>query len=284
VARAEPPTFDLVVATVDRVEEPERLLASLERQTHRGFRVLLVDQNADERLEPVVRRHEGLDVTRLRSGRGLSAARNAALTHLQADIVAFPDDDCVYADDLLERVAHRFESEPALDGLTGREVDAGGDSSPSWDRSGGALTRANLWNRAISFSIFLRRTLVERIGAFDEQLGLGAGTAWSSGEEIEYLVRAVGGGARIEYDPSIAVTHDGSDARRPLAAVGRRDGASVGYILRKHGYPLPTVARMLVRPAGGVALAVLRRDRDTARFHAETLRGRVTGYRAAAAR
>ncbi len=44
---------------------------------------------------------------RLRSPRGLSRARNEALPRLEADVVAFPDDDCEYPDDLLERVAAR---------------------------------------------------------------------------------------------------------------------------------------------------------------------------------
>jgi hypothetical protein len=37
--------FDLVVATVDRVEELRRLLDSLIARTYRAFRVLIVDQN-----------------------------------------------------------------------------------------------------------------------------------------------------------------------------------------------------------------------------------------------
>jgi len=280
VAAAEPPTFDLVVATVDRADELDRFLGSLERQTLRSFRVLLVDQNGDDRLDAIVGRHAGLELVRLRSSRGLSAARNVGLAHLGADLVAFPDDDCVYEDDLLERVARRFADERALDGLTGREVGADGASSASWSRDAARLTRENLWNRAISFAIFLRRTLVERVGGFDEQLGLGAGTAWSSGEEVDYLVRAVAAGARIEYDPTLVVRHDAKAADR--SALGRRDGASIGYILRKHGYGLPTVAKMLVRPAGGAALAALRGDAAAARFHAQTLRGRLDGYRAAA--
>jgi hypothetical protein len=54
-------------------------------------------------------------------------------------------------------------------------------------------------------------------------------------------------------------------------------------VLRKHGYPSRTVARMLVRPAGGILAAVAHRDRDRARFHLGTLRGRILGYRHAAA-
>jgi glycosyltransferase involved in cell wall biosynthesis len=253
-------TFDLVVATADRVDELDRLLDSLQRQTHRDLRVLVVDQNDDDRVAGVLARHQGLQVERLRAPRGLSRARNEALPHVQADVVGFPDDDCIYPDDLLERIAARLESEPALDGLTGRE--------PTWTIGAATLTRDNLWNRGISFAIFLRRDVVESVGAFDEGLGLPA----SSGEEIDYLIRAVDAGARIEYDPSLVVEHPAKDVA--LAAMGARDGASIGYILRKHGYPLRVVTRMLVRPAAGIVL-----DPRRARFHLETARGRLRGYR-----
>jgi glycosyltransferase involved in cell wall biosynthesis len=246
-------TFDLVVATIGRVDELAALLASLERQTHKDFRVLVVDQNEDDRIVPVL---DGRAV-RLRSPRGLSRARNAALPELTADVVAFPDDDCIYPPDLLERVADRIGD---LDGVTGRE--------PWWTAERATLTRENLWNRAISFTIFLRREVVERVGDFDEALGLPS----SSGEEIDYLIRALDTGARIEYDPTLVVVHPPKPV--DLTAVGQRDGASIGYILRKHGYPRRVVARMLVRPAAGAVL-----DPRRAGFHLSTLRGRIRGYR-----
>jgi GT2 family glycosyltransferase len=143
------------------------------------------------------------------------------------------------------------------------------------------LTRENLWNRAISFTIFLRAPLVARVGRFDEQLGVGGRSPWGSGEEIDYLVRAVDAGARIEYDPGVVVTHPDKrvspSARRSL---GSRDGASVGYILRKHSYSKRMVGRMFVRPLGGALVALARRDRGQAAFHLSTLRGRLLGYRA----
>jgi GT2 family glycosyltransferase len=274
------PSFDLVVATVDRVAELERLLASLEAQTHRDLRVLLVDQNEDDRLESILREERPFDLVRLRSERGLSRARNAALGEISGDLVAFPDDDCVFAPGLLEQVARRFASDPALDGLTGRAVDETGRSSRSWARDPKSLTRENLWNRAISFTIFLRAQLVARVGHFDEQLGLGVATPWASGEEIDYLVRALDAGARIEYDPSLVVTHpDRRVSPTALRSLGNRDGASVGYILRKHGYPKRVVGRMLIRPVGGALVALARRDRAQAGFHLSTLRGRLLGYR-----
>jgi GT2 family glycosyltransferase len=273
-------SFDLVVATVDRTDQLGRLLDSLDGQSHGAFRVLLVDQNEDDRLDAVLRRRPTLKLLRLRAPRGLSRARNAGLERIAADLVAFPDDDCVFAPDLLARVAQRFADQPALDGLTGRAVDNEGQSTPSWGREAAVLTRENLWNRAISFTIFLRRSVVDRVGEFDERLGLGAEGPWSSGEETDYLVRALDAGARLEYDPSLVVLHEDKVlSPRALQSVAARDGASIGYILRKHGYPARTVGRMLLRPLGGSLIALARRDPARARFHLSTLRGRVLGYR-----
>jgi glycosyltransferase involved in cell wall biosynthesis len=282
VARDQLQSFDLVVATVDRVEAPRRLLASLEHQTHQAFRVLLVDQNPDGRLDELVDRRGSPPVVRLRAPRGLSRARNVGLEHLQAELVAFPDDDCTYPEDLLELVAQRFAADPTLDGLTGRAADADGRTSRSWARDAAELTRENLWNRAISFTIFLRASAVAAVGGFDEQLGLGSGLPWSSGEETDYLVRAVDKGMRVVYDPDLVVLHDDKTySPDALRTVGAREGASVGYILRKNGYSARTVGRMFARPFGGAVVAFTRGDTAQALFQLSTLRGRLRGYRAA---
>ena len=268
------PSFDLVVATVGRRDELARFLESVAAQDYPAARVLVVDQNDDERLDPVLNASP-VDIVRLQAPRGLSRARNVALGQLEADVVGFPDDDCVYPPELLRSLGERFAREASLDGVTGRAAGFDGVSSASWRPDAARLGRDDLWNRAISFTIFLRRSVVEAVGAFDEELGLGAGTPWHSGEEIDYLVRAVDAGARVEYDPAVVVHHD---VREDTPEVGRRDGASVGYILRKHGYPPRMVGRMLVRPVGGTLVALAHRDGDGARYQLETLRGRIGGY------
>jgi GT2 family glycosyltransferase len=274
------PSFDVVLATVGRVTELERFLTSLEAQAYERLRLLVVDQNLDDRLEDVLARHGKRDLVHLRSEPGLSRARNRALNEISADLVAFPDDDCIYPPELLQRVARRFAEEPSLDGLTGRAVDRDGRSEATWKRDAARLTDTNLWNRAISYTIFLQREVVERVGPFDEQLGLGSGNAWSSGEEIDYLVRAIRAGARIEYDPGLTVIHEPPRlSPSEQRSRGYRDGASLGYVLRKHRHPKSEVARRLVRPIGGALLSLVRLDFAQARFHLANLRGRFAGLR-----
>lgn len=284
--------FDLIVATVDRSDDLTALLDSLAMQTHTAFRVLVVDQNDDDRVESVLAARPEIDTVHLRSPRGLSRARNVALAELRTeleafrgDVVAFPDDDCRYAPHLLEWVARRFASEPDLGGLSGRPVAADGAAVGRWPDRRTRVTPDNVWHTANSHTIFLRREVVDRVGAFDESLGLGSETLWASGEEIDYVVGALRLGVRIEYDPSLVITHPVRPVTPDeLVALGRRDGASVGYVLARNGYPVRRVARMLVRPIVGAALSLVLLDRTRARFHAATLEGRLRGLRAGARR
>jgi GT2 family glycosyltransferase len=282
VAEAAPDLrFDLVVATVDRTDDLAALLGSLDMQTYRAFRLVVVDQNDDDRVERALAAHPELDVLRVRSARGLSRARNVALASLEADLVAFPDDDCVYVPDLLARVAARFASDPRLDGLCGRPLDPDGRATGRWPSAAQRIRPDTVFHTAISHTIFLRRPVVERTGAFDERLGLGAGTPWGSGEEIDFLVRALRDGARLAYDPSIVITHPakhvGADE---LVALGRRDGRALGYVLAANRYPPRTVLRLLLRPLlGAVAFGALL-DTTRARFQLATLAGRLRGLAA----
>jgi glycosyltransferase involved in cell wall biosynthesis len=275
-----PPTFDLVVATVGRAEELARLLDSLERQTHPAQRIVVVDQSGGADVAALLERRTTLALVRLEAEPGLSRARNEGLRHVTADVVAFPDDDCAYPDDLLERAGRFLRERPAVDVLTGRTADRDGRASPRWHPAG-VVRVEDVWHAGNSAAMFVRRRVLEEIGPFDERLGLGAGTPWTSSEEIELLVRALLAGARVEHDPTLVVEHALRDPDPgALAALGRRDGGGVGFVLGLHGLGARVDARMFTRPLGGAALALARGDTARARFHLETWRGRLRGYRA----
>ena len=277
----ERPSFDLVLPTLGRTASLRQFLDGLEAQSLREFRVLIADQNRDDRVERTLIQYPELNVLRLDTPPlGLSSARNAALSHLEADIVAFPDDDCVYPPGLLETVAGRFDAESRLDGVVGMAVDAHGEPSAAsrWDESGGPLTLHNVWRRAVSITIFLRRHVVEQVGQFDESLGLGSGTRFQSGEEVDYLIRALRRGSRLEYDPSIRVVHpQGPADGAAVAQIAARNGLAMGRLLRRHYGPVFSLY-MIGRAGGGALRAAATRDRPQWIVHSNALRGRLTGY------
>ena len=275
--------FSLVLSTVDRTDEVKQFLSFLDSQTHRQFEVIVVDQNKDGRLLPVLEPYEKkFSIVRCTSEPGLSRARNVGLKYVAGDIVAFPDDDCRYPPELLERVATFLGNHPDVGGVTGRILTSnpGQVGTARFDKKAGLLTQANIWHRANSIGIFLRRKVAEKIGGFDEALGVGAGTLWGGGEDIDFPLRAVKSGFKIYYMPDLYVFHP-SPPEHDYSRLADRAygyGAGIGRVWRKHNYPLWLVAYYLLRPLGGACLSFITGDKDKACYYIAAFRGRFKGW------
>ena len=278
--------FSLLLATIERTEEVERFLASLEAQDYPEVELIVIDQNPDDRLVPILQRYEErFEIRRVHSARGLSRARNVGLEHARGDVVGFPDDDCWYPPGLLAWVARFLSEHPDYAGVTGRSVHESG-SSPMirFDREAGLLSKWNVWRRAGSYTMFFRSSLVRAVGPFDETLGLGAGTPWEGGEDIDYPLRALAAGFQIYYHPGLHVFHPDPFAVldwNALADRGFRYGAGIGRVWRKHAFPKPRVAAYLLRPLVGSGLSLCLGRWGRARYHWRSFLGRAKGWLAA---
>lgn len=279
----------LVLATLNRTLEVKHFLETLSHQTYRDFEVIVVDQNLDDRLVPILESFKDhFPIIHLRSTPGLSHARNVALAHISGDMVAFPDDDCAYPPTLLEQVAQFFTKHTEWNGLTGQSVNQQGQDSARLDHQSGQITPFNVWRRGISYTIFLRKEVVVKTGFFDESLGVGANTPWGSGEETDYLLRAIDDG--LYYNSNIMVIHpikaEPSEIARPIetAKPQQRHVKTYSYamgrgrVLRKHNAPLWFVIYNWTRPLAGVTLSLLRGRSQEARSHWATFQGRVQGW------
>jgi glycosyltransferase involved in cell wall biosynthesis len=273
--------FSLIMPTVGRTSEPQRFLASLRAQSYRGFELIVVDQNPDDRLEKLLASYaDEFPVLHLRTtGRGASRARNTGMEYAGGCVVAFPDDDCWYPPDLLGHAARFFADHPELDGLTGRSVDESGRTSMNrFDARPGPVNRSNVLIRAIEYTVFLRRESTMAV-PFDEGLGAGAGTAWGAGEATDYLLRLLDRGVSLHYDPQLVVFHrqvvppyNGEAARKAYAY-----GRGMGHVLRRHRMPLWIQAVYPVRALGRAALSLAELEFAKAAYHWSTFVGRSRG-------
>jgi glycosyltransferase involved in cell wall biosynthesis len=279
--------FSLIVATRGRTRELSELLDSLTAQgrPRDALEVIVVDQNGDERLAPVVAEHAGrLDLRRRRSAVANAChARNLGIAEAGGEVVAFPDDDCLYPPGVLDRVEAAFAADPSLQVLTGPAASpAGGLGSGRWRRDAGPITASNVWTSVIEFNLFLRRETALALGGFDARLG--PGTEWGSAEGNDLVLRAVRAGHRAAYDPELRILHPDKRltevARERAALYGR----GLGFVLRRHGVPAAVWLPYLVRPMGGVALSLLRGRTGDAGYYWGSLTGRLRGLRAPAAR
>jgi glycosyltransferase involved in cell wall biosynthesis len=274
--------FSLVVGTIKRTVQLDRLLGSLAMQSCQDFELIVVDQNRDDRVLDRLKAYEGkFPIVHLRSAVGLSKARNAGLGVARGDIISFPDDDCWYPEDLLEKVADFFSKHPEFDGLTGRSVDlTGEDTVGIYIKEEGLVSLRDVWRKAVAFSMFLTRESTRKAGGFDEGLGPGAGTIYQGAEDIQYLIGVLKAGCRVFYSPRIRVYHE-----NPLVGYGPlvvergySYGSGHGRVLRREGYPMEAVAAALIRPLGGTILSLLTGRFRKGLYHFAIFRGRLRGW------
>ncbi len=274
-------SFSLVVATRGRDAELAALFDSLLAQGRSDVEVIVVDQNADERLAPVIAAYEGrLPLLWRRSAVANAChARNLGLGLARGGIVGFPDDDCTYPPGLLDRISAAFAADPALALLTGPAASPeGGLGSGRWRAEAGAITAANVWTSVIEFNLFLRREVALAMGGFDERLG--PGTPYGSAEGNDLVLRAVRAGHAARYEPGQLVVHP--DKRLTPVAVERAAlyGRGLGFVLRRHAVPAGIWLPFLIRPLGGALLGLARGRVLAARYYWATLRGRLAGFTA----
>jgi glycosyltransferase involved in cell wall biosynthesis len=273
------PRFSLVMATRGRSAEIGAFLDSLRAQCRGDVEMIVVDQNADDRLVPVLAPHaERVPIRHIRSAVAKADhARNLGLRAARGGIVGFPDDDCLYPRGVLAQVERDFAADPTLAILTGPAASpAGGLGSGRWRGDAGAITPRNVWTSVIEFNLWIRRDVALALGGFDE--GMGPGTKLGSCEGNDLVLRAMAAGHRATYDPTLRVVHP--DKRLTDVALDRARlyGRGFGFAMRRHGMPLSTWLPFAIRPLGGVALSLAKlRPRD-ALYYAHTLAGRAEGF------
>jgi glycosyltransferase involved in cell wall biosynthesis len=272
--------FSLVLATVHRVTELERMIASLAAQTYRNFELILVDQNSDDRLIPIVERWKGdLQLIHLRTGPGLSSARNLGLTFTRGELVGFPDDDCWYPEDCLMQVSEWFERfrEYSLLSTCSRD-ETGGEVASRWPRRSCVIDRQSVLMTCTTFCLFVRRQSVLDAGGFDEEMGPGSRTPFQAAEDLDLALRVIAGGKYGWFEKSIFVHHPRKDAASAPVERAFHYGVGFGYLLRKHHYGVQVWLYHVLRAFAGVVRALFCSRFREARFYWNSARGRIAGY------
>jgi glycosyltransferase involved in cell wall biosynthesis len=274
--------FSLIMVTGGRTTEVAAFMEALCAQTFRDFELIVVQQNTDDRLSEILARYEDKFPLRvIRSlPRQINHSRHLGTTMACGEILAFPDDDCLYPPDLLRAVDARFRATGAArpDILSGIAVSPEGHiGSGRWHDRGGTISVQTVWTSAIEFNLFIRRRLYETIGGFDRAMGLG--TPFASGDAQDLILLAMRAGGVAVYDPDLRVIHP--DKRLTAVAVERAFayGAGVGFVLRKHRMPLSVCLTFLLRPLGGTVLSLVRGQTLGARYYWRTFCGRLSGLR-----
>lgn len=277
-------TFAAIVATKGRSDELGRLLISLRSQTYPVAEIIIVDQNNDDRVGRIVRRFGDLPIKLVSATAvvGVNASRNLGLNFCHSEFVFFPDDDCWYPIDTVERVNEYFKlsgydvivGRPTEEG-TGRTINGRFLSKPQ------PVNRDSVWFTQIEWLSFFRSTAIIGVHGFDEAVGPGAGTPWGGHEIQDLSLRLIDNECKVFYDPSLTGHHAEvtliSDGRSGLLK-GQAYARGHGYVLAKNGYPLKSAIYWSARPCFTAVRSIITGKPREASYAFSIAASRLSGY------
>jgi glycosyltransferase involved in cell wall biosynthesis len=228
------------------------LFASIVRQERSDVEVIVVDQNDDERVTPLLEAlSPELSIVHLRfSEKNVSAARNAGMMVASGEIIAFPDDDCWYPPHLLNEVdawfrEHRNYTVFAVGALD----EAGICSGNRWIQSACDITPLNGLRTTFCSSLFISDLARSREVLFDPQV--------IRGEETDFVLRLLATGLRGRFDRTLHICHPRRDMLSGTVSRARAVsyGAGMGRLVRRHSLGSLWIALLLYDLARAIAIS-----------------------------
>ncbi len=267
--------------TLNRVDDVRRFMHALDAQSFRDLELIVIDQNADDTLRQVLAPYlKKFPIKHVQTYQpiGAVAARNMGAQLMSGEVLAFPDDDCFYEPDFLQRVDAELNAHPDWDGLTGNVV----GMENYYSKRPAFISRFKVWWQGLEFTLFYRKAIVNKIGLMDPAFGPGAKTPWGAGEGSDYILRAIEAGFKIFYDPSLKVHHPGpltnprNDAAEAKCVYGYSMGK--GHVLHKHHFPFWYVLYLAARPLARALGNLLALRWSKAAISISVTKGVLIGY------
>lgn len=256
--------ISLVLATLGRDWEVADFLKSLLFQTYKDFEVIVIDQNRDGKIDALLEpfkavldlRHIKVDFT------GNARARDYGIGLAQGRIVAFPDDDCAYDGDVLEKVVAEFSRRERLAILVAGSY----DFSSTRFSIGVNSRKAGYFNRfrmmGVEFTQFFDLQRVDR-RQFHLDHDFGIGSKYAGAEGFELLYRLLRAGGSAFYTPEIKIFHPDKDHYKLGTSRMLMYSTGIGAYIRKFANQHDAfilyyiVRKMFVAPMLKMLLALL---------------------------
>lgn len=230
-----PVTLAVVVCSRDRPDQLQRSLRALRIQDTDDIVVIDSASTTSATAEVAA----AADVRCVRADLpGLAHARNVAMRATTTDVVAFTDDDCEPEPGWATAIRAQFDASEADDerlGFTVGRVLAAGDGEPvsvvldAFPRTYRKADDPSHIGHGANLAV--RRDCWDALGGFDDMLGVGS--MLRSGEDTDFLWRALRDNWIGRYDPHATVAHEQWRGRRSALRTSYGYGVGAGAVRTK---------------------------------------------------
>jgi glycosyltransferase involved in cell wall biosynthesis len=275
-----PIPISLIIPTYGEAKEIHTLLDSLCSQTNQNFEVIIVDQNEDDHLIPIINHYQNkLTITHVKDPKkGVSRARNFGVPYCSGEILLWPDDDCWYPKTLIESIIRIYQDYPNTDGMVGLLIDRETHRPSKWfPRRTKKMSLLDAFRFGFEPLISFKKDAFETNGGYDEVVGIGSSSEWGAGEGTDIFIRAIKSQQLILITPDYSVYHpvEKSDPFNPNKT--RSYSRGMGAVIAKNQLHLPFQIRYLLIIIRSILWGLIRFNFKEVRFHAIRLSSIIYG-------
>lgn len=272
--------ISLIMPTLNRYDDIDILMESLVNQTYNNFELIIIDQNNNDKVKEIADKYDDkLDIKYVKSHKvGLSYNRNIGIDMAKGHIIGFPDDDCVYENDTLEKVVNFFKKNEEYRIYSCKTMDQNKiDTFKKMHDGICEINSLNVLDTITSITFFVNFS-EDKYTKFDEKLGVGA--EFGSGEEIDYILNLLSLGYKGRYFGDDIIYHPAKKHSKSKEKYQRDYNYGRGFgalckkqiVYRKDYKFIKVMSSKLIRNIGGF---ILSSNRD---YHSATIKGRMRGF------
>jgi GT2 family glycosyltransferase len=240
--------ISVIVCTRDRPDTIGQAIESIAQCDYPSFDIHIMDQSTTDATQKIIEtlarqyRDRCAIVYHHLDKAGLSRAYNLGMKATEGEIMAFTDDDVIVPPDWLTQIREAMDADPKAGLLYGqvlvpeslKESVKQGIIVPALP-----IPRRERLGEGLGFKVFgmganmaIRRSIIEKVGGFDEALG-GGGPLRSS-QDFDFAYRVFRAGYVILLEPLVKVDHYGTRTREQWPITMKNYGIGDGAFYWKH--------------------------------------------------
>lgn len=278
-------SFSLIIPTINRTQELEKLLRSIKNLKYNNIKeVIVVDQNKTELIDEIIKKYTNvLPLKHCKVDfKGAARARNYGAKFATGEILNFPDDDSKFLEHTLTIVDDYFNKYPEYSIICGKIEDNKSQVNILKFKSKDTKVRfSNLYNTTIECGLFIKREEFFKIGMFDNNLGIG--TYYGAEEGADLVCRFLYEHKKIMYTAKTLFYHPNKKCEENMEKYYRY-GLGTGRLAKKHikvYKSIIPVVYLLLKDVKSICLLIksfLCRNKQMVNKNLNLIKGRHKGF------